>query len=117
MKTHIYLLKDGEHPHVCFVMLESNVYGFFTERSIDSFSQLDQYICIGRMLPFMKPLRRSDYNLTLKDSRIFEGLRRDELYETALQTDYVDFTAKASQASFMQSLTLSTLNGQSSTGG
>ena len=62
-------------------------------------------------------LRRSDYNLTLKDSRIFEGLRRDELYETALQTDYVDFTAKASQASFMQSLTLSTLSGQSSTGG
>ena len=51
MKTHIYLLKDGEHPHVCFVMLESNVYGFFTERSIDSFSQLDQYICIGRMIP------------------------------------------------------------------
>ncbi len=70
----------------CFVMLESNVYGFFTERSIDSFSQLDQYICIGRMIPFMKPLRRSDYNLTLKDSRIFEGLRRDELYEAALQT-------------------------------
>ena len=34
----------------------------------------------------MKPLRRSDYNLTLKDSRIFEGLRRDELYEAALQT-------------------------------
>ncbi|HKM95803.1 MAG TPA: hypothetical protein VJY99_03690 [Buttiauxella sp.] len=31
--------------------------------------------------------------------------------------DYVDFTAKASQASFMQSLTLSTLSGQSSTGG
>ena len=31
--------------------------------------------------------------------------------------DYVDFTAKASQASFMQSLTLSALSGQSSTGG
>ena len=31
--------------------------------------------------------------------------------------DYVDFTAKASQASFMQSLTLSTLSGQSYTGG
>ena len=32
-------------------------------------------------------------------------------------SDYVDFTAKASQASFMQSLTLSALSGQSSTGG
>jgi hypothetical protein len=31
--------------------------------------------------------------------------------------DYVDFTAKTSQASFMQSLTLSALSGQSSTGG
>ncbi|KLW55841.1 hypothetical protein [Enterobacter sp. MGH128] len=31
--------------------------------------------------------------------------------------DYVDFTAKASQASFTQSLTLSALSGQSSTGG
>ncbi|MCZ9233151.1 hypothetical protein OM297_08185 [Escherichia albertii] len=31
--------------------------------------------------------------------------------------DYVDFQAKTSQASFMQSLTLSTLSGQSSTGG
>ena len=31
--------------------------------------------------------------------------------------DYVDFQARASQASFMQSLTLSTLSGQSSTGG
>ncbi|WP_236127655.1 hypothetical protein [Cedecea colo] len=31
--------------------------------------------------------------------------------------DYVDFQAKSSQASFMQSLTLSTLSGQSSTGG
>ena len=31
--------------------------------------------------------------------------------------DYVDFMAKASQASFMQSLTLSALSGQSSTGG
>jgi len=31
--------------------------------------------------------------------------------------DYVDFTAKASQASFMQSLTLSALSGQSSAGG
>ena len=31
--------------------------------------------------------------------------------------DYVDFTAKASQDSFMQSLTLSALSGQSSTGG
>ncbi|EGT0627954.1 MULTISPECIES: hypothetical protein [Citrobacter] len=32
-------------------------------------------------------------------------------------SDYVDFTAKVSQASFMQSLTLSALSGQSSTGG
>ncbi|WP_373632453.1 hypothetical protein [Klebsiella variicola] len=32
-------------------------------------------------------------------------------------SDYVDFTAKASQASFIQSLTLSALSGQSSTGG
>ena len=31
--------------------------------------------------------------------------------------DYVDFQARASQASFMQSLTLSALSGQSSTGG
>jgi len=31
--------------------------------------------------------------------------------------DYVDFTAKASQAAFTQSLTLSALSGQSSTGG
>lgn len=32
-------------------------------------------------------------------------------------SDYIDFQARASQASFMQSLTLSTLSGQSSTGG
>ncbi|WP_319703770.1 DUF4670 domain-containing protein [Cronobacter sakazakii] len=37
--------------------------------------------------------------------------------DTGRLADYVDFTAKASQASFMQSLTLSALSGQSSTGG
>lgn len=37
--------------------------------------------------------------------------------DTSRLADYVDFTAKASQASFMQSLTLSALSGQSSTGG
>ena len=37
--------------------------------------------------------------------------------DTSNLADYVDFTAKASQASFMQSLTLSALSGQSSTGG
>ncbi|MGV8611096.1 hypothetical protein ACV347_30755, partial [Pseudomonas aeruginosa] len=33
--------------------------------------------------------------------------------DTSNLADYVDFTAKASQASFAQSLTLSALNGQS----
>lgn len=37
--------------------------------------------------------------------------------DTSNLADYVDFTAKASQASFAQSLTLSALSGQSSTGG
>ncbi|WP_423978424.1 hypothetical protein [Klebsiella aerogenes] len=37
--------------------------------------------------------------------------------DTSNLADYVDFTARASQASFMQSLTLSALSGQSSTGG
>ncbi|MDA4637645.1 hypothetical protein NY414_02165, partial [Enterobacter hormaechei] len=32
-------------------------------------------------------------------------------------SDYIDFQARASQASFAQSLTLSALSGQSSTGG
>lgn len=91
MKTHIYLLKDGEHPHICFVVLESNVYGFFTERSIDSFSQLDQYVCIGRMIPFMKPLTRSEYNLFLKDSRIFEGLKREDFEYEEKTNRYIHF--------------------------
>lgn len=37
--------------------------------------------------------------------------------DTSNLANYVDFTAKASQASFMQSLTLSALSGQSFTGG